>query len=170
MPTEIERKFLVASDAWRAAADRGRRLRQAYIAETERAAVRVRTEDDANGVLTIKSADSGLSRAEFEYALPAADARELFQLRQGSVVEKVRFTVPFADRLWEVDVYSGENEGLVLAEIELRERGGRHRAPGLAGPGGNRRRALLCGSPGPVTVPRLVRSGARWGALNGLAF
>lgn len=120
MPTEIERKFLVASDAWRAAADRGRRLRQAYIAETQRAAVRVRTEDDANGVLTIKSANSGLSRAEFEYALPAAEARELFQLRQGSIVEKVRFTVPFADRLWEVDVYSGENEGLVLAEIELR--------------------------------------------------
>ena len=119
MPTEIERKFLVASDAWRAAADRGRRLRQAYIAETERAAVRVRIVDDADGVLTIKSANPGLSRAEFEYALPAAEAQELFQLRQGCIVEKVRFTVRFAARLWEVDVYSGENEGLVLAEIEL---------------------------------------------------
>ena len=119
MPTEIERKFLVASDAWRVAADRGRRLRQVYIAETDRAAVRVRTEDDAKGVLTIKSANPGLSRAEYEYALPFAEARDLFQLRQGSVVEKVRFTVPYADRLWEVDVYSGDNEGLIVAEIEL---------------------------------------------------
>jgi adenylate cyclase len=119
VPTEIERKFLVSNDAWRVAADHGRRLRQAYIAETDHAVIRVRTEDDARGVLTIKSAGSGLSRAEYEYSLPLRDARELFQLRQGSVVEKMRFTVPHAGRVWEVDVYSGDNEGLVIAEVEL---------------------------------------------------
>ncbi len=119
MPVEIERKFLVANDAWKAAADHGRRLRQAYIAETDRAAVRVRTEDDTTGVLTIKSARPGLSRAEYEYVLPVDEARDLLQLRQGSIVEKVRFSVPYAGRFWEVDVYSGDNEGLVVAEVEL---------------------------------------------------
>jgi len=119
VPREIERKFLVANDAWRAAADRGERLRQAYLAETERAAVRVRIIDDDRAVLTIKSAEAGLSRQEFEYALPAADAEGLIELRQGSILDKTRFHVRHAGCTWEVDVYAGENSGLVIAEIEL---------------------------------------------------
>ena len=119
MAQEIERKFLVANDGWRAVADGGRRLRQAYLAETDRAVVRVRIEDGASGVLTIKSAEPGLSRQEFEYALPLEDAEALIALRQGSVLDKTRFHVPHAGRRWEVDVYGGDNRGLIIAEVEL---------------------------------------------------
>ena len=119
MPQEIERKFLVATDGWRQRANAGRRLRQAYIAETERAVVRVRVEEPARGWLTIKSADSGLSRQEFEYPVPVSDAEALMALRIGSVLDKTRFHVPHAGCRWEVDVYAGENEGLTIAEIEL---------------------------------------------------
>lgn len=119
MPQEIERKFLVADDAWRAAADSGRRLRQAYLADTGRAAVRIRIEDDSRAFLTIKSATSGMTRQEFEYPLPLGDAEALLDLRQGSIVEKARFHVPHAGRRWEVDVYAGDNEGLIVAEVEL---------------------------------------------------
>lgn len=119
MPQEIERKFLVANDGWRETADQGRRFIQAYLAETDRAAIRVRIIDGTSAVFTIKSAKSGLSRAEFEYPLPLADAVALSELRQGSVLEKTRFRIPHAARTWEVDVYSGDNAGLVIAEVEL---------------------------------------------------
>jgi adenylate cyclase len=119
VPKEIERKFVVANDGWRRGADRGKQVRQAYLAETDRAVVRVRIEDDARASLTIKSAESGLSRHEFEFPLKLADAETLIDLRQGSVLSKTRFHAPHAGRTWEVDVYSGDNAGLVVAEIEL---------------------------------------------------
>jgi adenylate cyclase len=115
---EIERKFLVANDGWRAGADQGRRLRQAYLAVTERAAIRVRIEDDIDAVLTVKSANPGLTRVEFEYPLPLRDAETLATLREGAVLQKTRFVVPHGGRDWEVDVYAGDNHGLVIAEIE----------------------------------------------------
>jgi adenylate cyclase len=116
---EIERKFLVANDGWRAGADNGRRLRQAYLAATERVAVRVRIEPGVDAVLTIKSANPGLSRIEFEYPLPLGDAELLTTLREGSVLQKTRFRTRHSGRDWEIDVYTGDNEGLVIAEIEL---------------------------------------------------
>lgn len=119
MPHEIERKFLVVHDSWRAVAGRGRRLRQAYIATTDRAVVRVRVMEGGEAFLTIKSAEPGLSRSEFEYGLPVADAQALIELRQGPVLEKTRFEVAHAGQRWEIDVYSGDNDGLVVAEIEL---------------------------------------------------
>ena len=119
MPQEIERKFLVAQDSWRRQAGLSRRLRQAYLAETDRAVVRIRIEDESRGVLTIKSAEPGLSRQEFEYEIPLDDAEALMALRRGSLLEKTRFYVPHAGRRWEVDVYGGDNEGLVIAEVEL---------------------------------------------------
>jgi adenylate cyclase len=119
VPQEIERKFIVASDDWRAVAKPGLRLRQAYLAETDRVAIRVRIEDGERALLTIKSAKAGLTRSEFEYEVPIADALELAELRHGSVLEKDRFRVPHAGRDWEVDVYAGVNEGLAIAEIEL---------------------------------------------------
>lgn len=119
MGKEIERKFLVSSDGWRAYADAGRRLRQVYLAETEKAAVRIRLDDDHSAWLTIKSVGSGLSRQEFEYEVPVVDAEDLLALRSGSVLEKTRFRVPHAGSVWEVDVYAGDNDGLTIAEIEL---------------------------------------------------
>jgi adenylate cyclase len=119
VPREIERKFLVAGDAWRTLAESSRRLRQAYLAETDRAVVRVRIVDDDYAVLTIKSAEAGLSRQEFEYPLPKSDAETLIELRQGSILDKTRFHVSHEGHIWEIDVYGGENSGLVIAEIEL---------------------------------------------------
>jgi adenylate cyclase len=119
VPQEIERKFLVADDGWRAHAGAGRRLKQAYLAETDRAVFRTRIADGAAATLTIKSAEAGLSRQEFEYDLPVEDAEALVKLRQGSVLEKTRFDVPFGGRKWEIDVYGGDNEGLVVAEVEI---------------------------------------------------
>jgi adenylate cyclase len=116
---EIERKFLVANDGWRAGADRGRRLRQAYLAATDRAAVRVRIEDGVEAALTVKSANPGLTRIEFEYPLPLRDAETLTTLREGAELQKTRFVTRHAGRNWEVDVYAGENDGLVIAEIEI---------------------------------------------------
>ena len=133
MPHEIERKFLVANDGWRGGADRDKRLRQAYLAQTDRASIRVRIGDDTTAVLTIKSAVPGLSRLEFEYPVPAADAEVLTTLRQGIELAKTRYHVPFAGRTWEVDVYSGENEGLVIAEIELENEAARLELPPWVG-------------------------------------
>lgn len=133
MAQEIERKFLVASDEWRAVAGRGMRLRQAYLAETDRAAIRVRIEEGGGALLTIKSAEPGLSRSEFEYPLPVRDAEALTELRQGSVLEKTRFHARHAGREWEVDVYSGDNEGLVIAEIELESERAKFELPGWIG-------------------------------------
>ncbi len=119
MPREIERKFLVANDGWREGADQGRRLRQAYLAASGRAAVRVRIEDDVQAALTIKSANPGLSRIEFEYKLPLEDAELLATLHEGSVLQKTRFRTRYAHHDWEIDVYAGDNEGLVIAEVEI---------------------------------------------------
>ncbi len=119
MPHEIERKFLVANDGWREGADQGRRLRQAYLAATERVAVRVRIEDGVEAVLTIKSANPGLSRIEFEYKLPLGDAELLATLHDGIVLEKTRFQTRYAGHDWEIDIYAGDNEGLVIAEVEM---------------------------------------------------
>ncbi|HKT85274.1 MAG TPA: CYTH domain-containing protein [Novosphingobium sp.] len=124
MAVEIERKFLVEGDAWRGQATGRRRIRQAYLSTSGRANVRIRLIDDEEARLTIKSADEGhagaLSRAEFEYPVPMEDARTLLELRVGRVIDKTRYLVPAANgRTWEVDVFAGAHEGLVLAEIEL---------------------------------------------------
>lgn len=120
MPKEIERKFRVVSEAWRDRVKRSRKLVQAYVADTEKCVVRVRIEDDLRAVLTIKSRATHLSRDEFEYPIPLADAEILMQSRQGAVLHKTRYDVDYDSFVWEIDVYAGENEGLVLAEVELR--------------------------------------------------
>lgn len=119
MPTEIERKFLVTSDAWRLHAGSPTAILQAYIAVTPRASVRVRIKDARTAFLTVKSAGAALSRAEVEVEIPVAEAQELLELRQGAIVEKHRYPVPFGGLVWEIDVFDGANAGLVLAEVEL---------------------------------------------------
>lgn len=119
MATEIERKFLVSGPGWRERAEPGRALRQAYLTQDGRAAVRVRIVDDAKAYLTIKGATKGRVRAEFEYEIPVEDARALFALRAGQAVEKRRYIVRNGAERWEIDVFEGAHEGLVIAEIEL---------------------------------------------------
>ena len=134
MPEEIERKFLVASEGWRDAADGGRRLRQAYLARTDALVVRVRiadgTEDGTEATLTIKGVAPGRTRQEFEYPVPVEHARALMALALGRAIEKRRYTVPAEPGEWEIDVFEGEHAGLVIAEIELA-----HEDAGFARPG-----------------------------------
>jgi adenylate cyclase len=119
MSFEIERKFLIRNDSWRSSATRYTKIRQAYLDSNAKVSIRVRIKDDGTAILTLKSRSSKLRRREFEYAIPTSDAEELLSLRRGRIVEKVRYIVPNGNLNWEIDVFSGENFGLVTAEIEL---------------------------------------------------
>ena len=120
MGVEIERKFLLASDNWRAGAAGGVRILQGYFPRTpDGPTVRVRIAGD-RAFLTVKGAAKNFARSEFEYAIPVADAEAMLREFCGErLVEKVRYLVPFAGATWEVDEYLGENEGLLTAELEL---------------------------------------------------
>jgi len=119
VPTEIERKFLVADAGWRRDASTPRLLRQGYLALTERAVIRVRVADDTHAWIGVKEHRIGRSHGEYEYAIPPDEARELLGLCTGAVIEKRRFLIPVAGHEWEVDEFLGDNGGLILAEIEL---------------------------------------------------
>lgn len=120
MALEIERKFLVKGKAWQAAADGGRRIRQAYLSNNAKNSIRVRIIDDARAKLAIKSNYRGIVRDEFEYDIPIDEARELLNLRQSAIIDKVRYKVRRGRLLWEIDEFFGANAGLVMAEVELR--------------------------------------------------
>ena len=120
MNLEIERKFLVCDDRFKRQAVRAVRMRQGYIASDAGRTVRVRIAGD-RGFLTVKgpSAD-GISRLEWEREIPLADAEELFVFCKEGVIDKTRYIVPTGGgRRWEVDEFYGDNDGLVVAEIEL---------------------------------------------------
>jgi adenylate cyclase len=118
MGVEIERKFLVASEAWRDEVASHSDIRQGYLAVTGGNTVRVRIKDDA-AFLTVKSAGPAIRRQEFEYPIPLNDAEALLALRCGRLIEKRRHVVPHGALRFEVDVFSGDLAGLVIAEIEL---------------------------------------------------
>jgi adenylate cyclase len=119
MGVEIERKFLVTGDAWRAQAASRELLRQGYLANTARASVRVRRAGDA-AWLSVKSMTRAIVRDEYEYAIPVADADAMLdRLCDGPRVEKVRHVVALGRHAWEVDEFLGDNAGLVVAELEL---------------------------------------------------
>ena len=118
MGIEIERRFLVEGDAWRAGVTRVLRLDQGYLAREDGVTVRVRIAGDA-AKLTIKGAGA-LVRPEFEYPVPVAEAAEMLEgLCGGRRVAKTRHDVPHGGLVWEVDVFEGPLAGLVLAEVEL---------------------------------------------------
>lgn len=119
MGIEIERKFLVATDAWGAAATSSAAYRQGYLSEHAKATVRIRIIDDLQAILTIKGPPVGLVRPEFEYDVPLDEGRAMLEMARPAVVEKRRYLVPHGGMTWEVDVFEGGHEGLVLAEIEL---------------------------------------------------
>jgi adenylate cyclase len=133
MPFEIERKFLVRGDAWRAAAIETLPIRQAYLAIDGKASVRLRIKRDS-ATLPIKSRTPELRRLELEYPIPVIEAEAAITLRRGLIVEKDRHLVPHAGMTWEIDEFHRENEGLIIAEIELRDADQRFDLPPWAGP------------------------------------
>ncbi len=121
MNLEIERKFLVLDDRFKKEAVRSVRIRQGYIAHDSGRTVRVRIAGD-KGYLTIKGPSlDGISRQEWEREIPMQDAEDLFPLCKPGAIDKTRYIIPVPDtgRKWEVDEFYGNNEGLVMAEIEL---------------------------------------------------
>lgn len=117
MAIEIERKFLVQGDDWREGAT-GVRYVQGYLNRDKARTVRVRIAG-TQGFLTIKGESVGATRAEFEYPVPVEDAQALLALCEGPCIDKTRYRIPLDGRVWEVDVFAGDNAGLVVAEIEL---------------------------------------------------
>jgi CYTH domain-containing protein len=114
---EIERKFLVRDDSWNDGTP-GVRIAQGYLSLDPGRSVRVRLAGE-NAWLTVKGRSEGLARAEFEYPIPVDDARALLEICLPSVIDKTRHRVGFGGHLWEIDVFHGANEGLVMAEVEL---------------------------------------------------
>ncbi len=94
-------------------------IRQAYLARGGSSSLRIRIVDNVRATLTVKSAPATIRRLEFEYSIPLADASVLLGLREGAIVEKFRYKLPQHGLVWEIDVFQGDNEGLVIAEIEL---------------------------------------------------
>ena len=119
MPLEIERKFLVSSDAWRHEVQRARRMAQGYlVSDGGRTSIRVRVAGD-EARLNIKAAVVGAARAEFDYAVPLADAREMLDTLSVGRVEKTRHYIERDGLVWEIDEFHHDNAGLVVAEVEL---------------------------------------------------
>lgn len=119
MAKEIERKFLVKDDGWRSHISSSSNFVQAYIATQEDRSLRVRLMDDERATLTIKIGRQLISRDEFEYAIPVADARQLIDSALGVVLQKTRHEVQHEGYTWEVDLYAGVYTGLVVAEVEM---------------------------------------------------
>jgi CYTH domain-containing protein len=117
MGKEIEHKFLVTDDSWREG--EGRNYCQGYLSTDKERTVRVRIEED-QARLTIKGITEGATRAEYEYPIPVTDARAMLDdLCLQPLIEKRRYKVNYHDMVWEIDEFSGDNAGLVVAEIEL---------------------------------------------------
>lgn len=129
MGIEIERKFLVSNDSWREAASVGIPIKQGYLVGGKEASVRVRLQgDEAN--LNIKSATLGVRRQEFEYPVPLEDAEILLTtLCQRPIIEKTRYLVTYANKQWEIDVFEGDNAGLIVAELELHDESEQYEPP-----------------------------------------
>ena len=118
MGIEIERKFLLTGTTWKNLAP-GTSYRQGYLNSIKERTVRVRTIDD-KGFLTIKGISVGATRVEYEYEIPFDDAENLLnELCEKPIIEKNRYKITHGGFVWEVDEFFGENEGLVVAEIEL---------------------------------------------------
>jgi adenylate cyclase len=139
MALEIERKFLVAGDAWRVQAREVVPMSQGYLNDqatmdsgAQRASMRVRIAGE-RAFLNIKSRELGHTRQEFDYPVPLEDAHALLALCVGGLVEKRRHLVEHAGHLWEVDEFLGDNAGLVVAEIELERAGEAFEKPAWLG-------------------------------------
>ena len=119
MATEIERKFLVKNELWRQQVVSETTIKQGYLCRQENATVRVRVAGDSAWI-NIKSATQGISRLEYEYPIPVADAEGLLErVAEQPFIDKTRYQVKQGGHLWDLDVFRGRNQGLVVAELEL---------------------------------------------------
>ena len=119
---EIERKFLVLSDAFKTEAFKSTRIIQGYLNSNKQRAVRVRLKGE-QGFLTIKgeSSKNGLSRFEWEKEIPESEAKSLLKLCEPGVVDKIRYEIKLGNHVFEVDAFFGDNAGLIIAEVELND-------------------------------------------------
>lgn len=119
---EIERKFLVLNDGYKIEASAQHRITQGYLNSDPERTVRVRTKGD-KGYLTIKGKgnDNGTTRMEWEKEIPFEEALQLLELCESGVIDKLRYEVPSGKHTFEVDEFSGDNTGLVIAEVELQD-------------------------------------------------
>lgn len=121
MAIEIERKFLVKSDAWRDAVESASRIQQFYLAVTQDRSVRIRIADGVKAKLTLKFGSNQRARDEFEYAVDLGEAEEMRAHMVGDIIEKTRHNVRHDGFVYEVDVFEGRLAGLVIAELETPE-------------------------------------------------
>ena len=119
MALEIERKYLVINEKWKDHVISEAVIKQGYLATTSKAGIRVRV-DGEQANLNVKGKTVGISRLEYEYPIPLEEARELLDnLVSGAVIDKVRYKVRCGDHVWDLDLFMGANQGLVMAEVEL---------------------------------------------------
>lgn len=118
MAIEIERKFLVNENKLPSLIQ-GHHLIQGYLFNQKEKSLRVRIKDD-RGYITIKSGTDCLTRSEFEYEIPLKDAKEMILLCGNNLIDKHRYLVPHKQHIWEIDIFHGDNQGLIIAEIELK--------------------------------------------------
>jgi len=131
MAKEIERKFLITGDEWRKQAV-GISYKQGYLSTEKERTVRVRT-NGSKGFLTIKGLTVGATRQEFEYEIPLSEALEILDLCEKPIIEKKRYKINFGGFTWEIDEFFGENEGLLLAEVELNSENQKFEKPAWIG-------------------------------------
>lgn len=132
MAFEIEYKYLVKNDSYKAMASSFSRIAQGYLCKQPERTVRIRIRDD-KGYLTVKGKNSGAVREEFEYQIPYDDALKMLGMCILPIIEKTRFTVPFKDHIWEVDEFGGNRNGLVTAEVELASAEEKYEIPDFIG-------------------------------------
>lgn len=133
MGVEIERKFLVDHDKWENfEKTAGDFYRQGYLLTDPHKTIRVRQTSD-KGFLTIKGISVGATRAEYEYEIPSEEAKELLDQFAVSELSKIRYKIAMENHIWEVDVFSGENDGLIVAEIELKNENEKFKIPDWIG-------------------------------------
>jgi adenylate cyclase len=156
MGKEIERKFLVRGDSWRGIAQ-GTAIRQGHLSTDLERVVRVRAAGE-KGFLTIKGKGKGLTRPEYEYEIPLKDAEEILSgLCVGAMIEKTRYRVEDEGLAWEIDEFHGENQGLVVAEVELESEDQEISIPDWLGD-------EVSGDPQYLNVNLSLRPFRQWGA------
>lgn len=120
MALEIERKFLVINDDYLLMASKSVNIKQGYLSTRKESTVRIRVKNN-QAYITIKGINTGATRCEWEYSIPYDDAIEMMALSQGVVIDKIRYIVEYEGFIWEIDEFKGAHDGLVVAEIELKD-------------------------------------------------